>query len=106
MNPDTRASLELVAVVCVTSVLAFVVGRRGLRLPTRGLRFAAGRTLECVGLAVLFYVVNIACGVAAALVSRAAGSFASLYTSGDVSLAVFSLLQALLFQWWRRSAAS
>jgi hypothetical protein len=103
MTPDNRASLELVAVVCVTSALAFVVGRRRLRLPPSGLRFAAGRTLECVGLAVVFYVVNIGCGMAAAFVSRASGSFTSLYTSGDVSLAVFSLLQALLFQWWRRS---
>jgi len=103
VSPDTGASVQLVAVVCASSALAFAVGRKAARLPPRGLRFAAARTLECVGLAVVFYCANVGLGAAFALAARAAGSFASLYTSGDASLAVFSLLQALLFQWWRRS---
>jgi hypothetical protein len=103
VSPDTGASVQIVAVVCASSALAFAVGRKAARLPPRGLRFAAAQTLECMGLAVVFHAANVALGVCFALLSRAAGSFASLYTSGDVSLAVFSLLQALLFQWWRRS---
>lgn len=102
MSPD-GASLELVAVVAVSSALALLVGRRWLGLPLRGLRFACGQAFACVGLAVVFYGLNVGLALAAALISRAAGGDASLYTSGDVSLAVFSVLQALVFQWWRRS---
>ncbi|HEV8254698.1 MAG TPA: hypothetical protein VGQ78_08085 [Vicinamibacteria bacterium] len=101
MSPDTGASVELVAVVAVSSALALLLGRRLLRLPLRGLRFAWGRALECVGLAVVFYGLNVGLGLAGALIARAAGSDVSLYTSGDASLAVFSLLQALVLEWWR-----
>jgi hypothetical protein len=89
--------------VCITSGLALLFGRRRLRLTPSGLRLAWGRTLECVGLAVVFYALNVGLGIGVALLLRAAGRYSSLYTSGDVSLVVFSVLQALVFEWWRRA---
>lgn len=103
MSPDSRATVELLVVVGVSSALALLLGRRRLGLSLRGLRYAWGPALECIGLAVVFYGVNVGLGLAGALISRALGSFASLYTSGDVSLPVFSVLQALVLECWRWS---
>ena len=101
MSPDTAATVQIVAVVWVTSAAAFVTGRSLLRLSPRAVRPAVARTLECVGLAVLFYAANVGCELMAAFISRAAGRFASLYIGSDTSLPFLSLLQAMVFQWWR-----
>ncbi|MBI4012140.1 MAG: hypothetical protein HY359_07545 [Candidatus Rokubacteria bacterium] len=97
--------LFIIGLVGVTSVAAYLIGARGLRLPRRGLGPAAGRTLECVGLTLLFFGANLAVGVAAVLAARAVTrGFVSLYLADDVVLLPLSLLQALLFAWWRAAS--
>ena len=72
--------------------------------PARALRSAADRALETIGLAVLFFMANVATG---ALVTGAARAldlgFISIYLSTDVTLLVLSSLQALVFQRWREA---
>jgi hypothetical protein len=93
----------ILALVAITSIAAYLVGRRRLDLAPGGLRSAAVRLLECLGLAVLFLLGNQALGVAVIVAARAVtGGFVSLYMVDDVSLVVLSLFQALLFAWWRR----
>jgi hypothetical protein len=59
--------------------------------------------LEYLGLAVVFLVGNLVVGVALILGLRTfSGQFISVYWLNDISLAVLSLLQALVFQCWRR----
>lgn len=92
------------AVVAVTSCAAYFVGRWRLRLTPGGLRSASIRLLECVGLVVLFLLGNHALGIAAIVAARAVtGRFVSLYLTDDVTLGVLSLLQALVFAWWRHA---
>jgi hypothetical protein len=94
--------LFILALAAVTSWAAYLVGRRRLRLTPGGLRSAAIRLLECVGLAVLFLLANHALGIAAIVAARAVtGGFVSLYLIDDASLGVLSVLQALVFAWWR-----
>jgi len=93
----------ILALIAVTSVAAYLVGRRRLGLAPGGLPSAAARLLECLGLAVVFLLGNQALGVAVIVATRAAtGGFVSLYLVDDVSLVVLSVCQALLFAWWRR----
>ncbi len=72
------------------------------RLPLRGLSAALGKTLEAIGLAMLFCAVNLFVGAALVLLLRAiTGRFVSLYYAADVVLLVCSALLALFFQrWW------
>jgi hypothetical protein len=80
----------------------FLVARRGARLPAAGLRAALGRLLECAGLVLAFYALNVGVGFAAVLVLRkVTGGFVSAYLTTDDTLAVLSALQAVAFQWWR-----
>ena len=59
--------------------------------------------LECLGLAVVFLVGNLAAGVALTLVLRAlTGRFISIYWLNDISVLALSLLQALVLQSWLR----
>lgn len=90
----------------VTSVGAYLLGARGLRLPGRGVRRAISKMLECLGMTVVFLGVNITVGVIVILAARAMTSgFVSLYLAGDESLLVLSLIQGLTFQWWRDLSA-
>jgi hypothetical protein len=97
--------LFILALAAATSVAAYLVGRWRLGLPPGGLRSASARLLECLGLLVLFLLGNQALGIAAILAARAVtGGFVSLYLVDDVSLVVLSLLQALVFAWWRHTS--
>jgi hypothetical protein len=94
--------LFILALAAVTSCAAYLVGRWRLRLTPGGLRSASVRLLECVGLALLFLLANHALGITAIVAARAVtGAFVSLYLVDDASLVVLSLLQALVFAWWR-----
>ena len=96
--------LTIIGIVALTSSGAFVIGTRSLGLNRRALGLAVGEALECVGLAVVFLVVNVLAGVVLILGLRAlTGRFISIYWLNDVSLAVLSLLQALAFHCWRRT---
>ena len=89
----------ILTVVGLTSTVALALARRQSH---RGLRSAAGKALEAVGLVGLFFLANLAAGFALTLVLRATtGSFVSLYVNDDVSLLVLSVLQALVWQSWR-----
>jgi hypothetical protein len=59
------------------------------------------RTLECVGLTVVFAVVNTLLGAVLTLLLRAvARGFVSLYLTTDSVLLGISALQAIAFRWW------
>jgi hypothetical protein len=97
--------LVILTLVGTTSVAAYLIGARGLRLPGRALGVAAGRMLECVGLTLLFFGANLGVGVLAVLAARAlTGGFVSLFLVNDAILLPLSLLQALVFAWWRAAS--
>jgi hypothetical protein len=94
----------ILVLVGLTSVGAYLVGVKRLGLSRTGLRTAVGRTLECMGLALGFFVVNLAVGMTIVLVGRLlTREFVSLYYANDVSLLVLSVLQGLTFLWWRQA---
>jgi hypothetical protein len=91
----------ILVVVAVSSAAGALLFRRGAQ--GRSFGAAIGKTLETVGLAALFLLLNVALGFSLALVARVvAGSFFSLYLNDDVTIVVLSVLQALVFQWWRQ----
>jgi hypothetical protein len=93
------------ALVACTSVLACLFGVRKLRLSAEGLGRGIGKALECIGVMLGFFVLNVMLGVAVILLWRqATGIFLSLYFVNDVTLLVIALLQGFVFQWWRRES--
>lgn len=93
--------IVLPALVAATSLGAFLIGIRRLGLPRGGLRRAGARALEAIGLSFVFAAANLGLGVAVILGWRAlTGEFLSLYLLNDAVLALLSLVQALIFQWW------
>lgn len=93
--------------VGLTSLGGFLLGARAFGLSGRGLRAAVGKTLECVGLTLVFFLTNLVAGMAVVLLGRLlTRGFASLYLANDVTLLVLSLLQGLTFQWWRERQIS
>jgi hypothetical protein len=93
----------ILAVVGLTSLGVAPLARRGAR---RRLGSAAARTLETIGLAVVFLFLNVAVGFGLALVARkVAGGFVSLYLNDDATIVALSALQALVVQWWREPEA-
>jgi len=98
-----RSASLILTVVTTTSLGAYLLATRRLGLAPSSLRIAALRMTEILGTALLFFMVNLAVGVAAILALRAAtGWFLSAYLLNDLSLLVLSGLQALLFDSWRR----
>ena len=97
----------ILVLVGLTSAGAYVLGLSVLGLSTRGIRDAVGKMLECFGISLVFFVINLATGVIAILLARAAmRGFVSLYMVTDVTLPVLSLMQGLTFQWWRDLSGS
>lgn len=92
--------------VAITSVGAYLVGAKGLRLPGRGIRLAASKMLECFGMTFVFLGVNVAAGMVGILAARAlTGGFVSLYLAADGTMLGLSLIQGVTFQWWRDLSA-
>jgi len=95
----------ILILVGVTSILAVLVGVWWLGLPLVRLKRAAGKALECVGLMLGFFALNVAIGMMGILAwRRLTHSFLSLYNLGDVALLGMSLCQGLVFQWWRNES--
>jgi hypothetical protein len=95
------SSLTLVVIV-LTSVGAFVVATRGVGLRGGALPGAIMRALDCLGLAVFFLLGNLGLGLALVLGLRAmTGQFLSVYMLNDATLAVLSVLQALVLHCWQ-----
>ena len=89
--------LLVVALSSAAAAMFFVRGR-----PHRRLGSAIGRALETVGIAAVFLFLNLGLGFCLALLGSAVeGSFLSLYVNDDVAIVILSVLQALVFQWWR-----
>jgi hypothetical protein len=92
----------ILIVAGLTSVGAYILGVQGFRLSRYGLWLALGRTFECVGLTLLFFLLNLMVGMGAILGARfLLRDFVSLYMASDATMLVLSLLQALTFQAWR-----
>ncbi len=92
----------LLLVAAVTSVGAFVAGTTQLRLSARTLGQAVGKTLEGIGLTLVFLALNLSLGGSAILAARViTGRFVSLYLLADESVLWVSLLQGVTFLWWR-----
>lgn len=102
-GPEQRLWLAFtLALVAGTSLGAYWMGARRLRLSGRSLVPAVGVTLEYAGLALLFFAVNLGVGMGAILGARAmTGRAVSLYLAADITLPVLSALQAVAFQWCR-----
>jgi hypothetical protein len=98
-------SVCILLVAGLTSAGAYALGTARLRLPTSGLRPAFSKACECVGLMLVFSVVNLAVATSAVLVVRSlSGRFVSLYVAADAMFLMLSWLQALTFQAWREGA--
>ena len=96
------SSTTLVLIVGLTSLGAYLAATRFAGLRRAGLRGAVMETLECLGLVVIFFLANFAVGTALILGLRAlTGRFISVYIVNDATLAILSLLQALVFHQWR-----
>jgi hypothetical protein len=94
--------LFILLLVGLTSVGAYWVGAKGLGLSGGDLRRAVGRVFECVGMALVFLVGNLAAGMIIILAARAVTrEFVSLYLIDDEAFVILSLLQGLAFQYWR-----
>jgi hypothetical protein len=90
LHPTATVLLILVA---LTSLGAYGLGVRALRLSPGTLPCAMRRLLLGVGLALVF-------GVTAILAMRATGRSISPYLISDVTLVILSLLQGLVFAHW------
>ena len=97
MDPDR---LVLYAALVATTGGALLVGTRGLGLRWRDAGRAAGRVLEAIGLAVVFFVANLVAGIAFVIGLRLAGVYVSVYAMDDLVLALVSAGQALVFHAW------
>ena len=85
-----------------TSVGAYLFGTRVGGLSARAIRKAAGKMFECFGASLVFFVVNLGAGMIGILAARAlTREFVSLYMAADVTVLVLSVLQGLIFVWWR-----
>jgi hypothetical protein len=92
----------LAAAVLLTCLGGYLLGRRRHGLSPRGLRDALALALETIGLGSLFLGANVALIVLLVLVPRAwAGRFVSVYLIDVPTLGAVSLLQALVYRWWR-----
>lgn len=90
----------------VTSFAALWIGTQWLRLRPGDLAAALGKTLECLGLMLVFFAANAVVGLAAIIGGRSlTGVFVSTYVMSDVAILGISFLQGLLFFCWRETKA-
>ena len=96
----------LLLLVAFTSVGAVWVGIKAFGLSTSALRHAIGKTLDGIGLTLVFLGVNLTVGGIAILAIRVVtGQFLSLYILTDETLLGLSLLQGLVvLTWWAPSS--
>ena len=88
--------------LAATTVGAYLVARKWLGLPLGRLGQAVRRTLEGVGMSLVFLVLNLTAGAVTILIIRAVtGHFLSIYALSDVTIGILSLVQGLIFQAWR-----
>jgi hypothetical protein len=89
----------------MTSLGAYFLGVKACKFPAHRLCQAIARTGECLGLMIMFSLLNLAVGMLMILGGRwLTGWFVSLYVASDVTLVLLSVLQALIFQAWREAS--
>jgi hypothetical protein len=99
-----EAWLAVTTLVVVSSAGTYVVGVRRFGLAGRELRAVLDRTLECAGIVLVFCVVNGALAVLGVVASRLlTHRFVSLYLVDESTVLALSLVQGVMFQWWRQS---
>jgi hypothetical protein len=95
------ATLLMAGALVLTSVGAGVVGERYLGLNRSRVPAAFDKLLESLGLSVVFLILNVVIGAAVSFGIRSfTAAFVSAYAVGDVTYVVFSVCQAIAFQWW------
>jgi len=78
-----------------------VIGVRWQGRSAAGLRRAAGRTLDGIGLGLVFYAANLAIGWMVVIALRVStGGFVTLYVLSDTTILMLSVLQGLVVRWW------
>jgi hypothetical protein len=88
----------------ISSAAALHVATQELRLRRGDLGAAARKTLECVGIMLIFFAANAALGLLAIIVGRSlTGAFVSTYAMSDVLLVGVSFLQGIFFYCWREA---
>jgi hypothetical protein len=101
----TMESVFILVVVGLTSAGTYVLGITRLGFSKSELWLALGKACECVGLTLVFCVLNLAVATVAILALRSlSGQFVSLYIASDTTFFMLSLLQALTFQAWREGS--
>jgi hypothetical protein len=99
--------LFLPILTVLTSVAAYAIAVRLWKWPGGGLGPAVRRLLEVIGLAAVFFAVNLTIGVLVVLLVRDAfGGFISAYVLNDQALVVLSALQGMLWSFWRAGGES
>ena len=99
------ASVSLVVVVVLTSVAAYLAATRRMGLRRAEVRGAVMQALDCLGLVVLFLLGNLILGLVLILGIRVVtGHFVSMYMLNDATLAIISLVQAVIFHCWKDRA--
>ncbi|HSF30466.1 MAG TPA: hypothetical protein VLK82_08355 [Candidatus Tectomicrobia bacterium] len=95
----------ILIVAGLTSVGGYTIGVKGLRLLRSELWGALGKTCDCVGLTLIFFLLNIAVAMFAILAVRAlSGRFISIYMASDITVLIMSSLQAITFHAWRENS--
>jgi hypothetical protein len=93
----------IAALTGLTSIGAYYVGAKTLRLASASLGAAIRKMLESVGMVLIFLAVNLTTAVLIVLAVRGlTGAFVSAYVTDDAVWLGLSLIQGLAFQWWRR----
>jgi hypothetical protein len=101
------ATLFLLGVAAASSFLLWLVGRTWLRLKPAALLTALASAAEMIGATLFFWGGNVALSSALALAVRGLRlGFVSLYLGSDVLLPAVALLQALVFEAWRRHSSA
>lgn len=96
----------ILALVGLTSLGAYLLGRKASGFRGQIASAVIGKMLEGVGITLAFCAANLAIASASILIVRhVIGTFISLYPVWDLSLCVLSLLQGLTFQSWRDLSA-
>jgi hypothetical protein len=97
----------ILLLTALTSTGAYVIATQWQSLPAGALHQAVGRMLDTLGAALMFFLVNVALGVALILGWRAlTGVFVSIYQINDLTLLILSLVQGLVYQWWQEAGVA
>lgn len=95
------AALLIVAIIAASSLIAVAFGVYACGARAQDLPAAARRLLEFLGLWFLFLALDVALGVAAVLTLRTVTTrFVSVYLVNDISLLIFSAMQACTLHMW------